>query len=318
MINITTIGGGTGSFHLLLALKKIENIKISSIVSVSDDGGSTGLLRTMYGILPPGDIRNCLVALSNDVETWTKLFNYRFDEKLQKHSLGNLILTALNEIEGSFEKGLSEAHEILNIQDHEVIPATFEKTTLNARFKKEIVSGEENLTKHKHKTREVLRSLFLEKEDGSKEVRANPKAIQRILESDFIFIGPGSLYTSILVNLVLSDISKAINKSNAKVVYISNIMNGLETIDYSLSDYISKIERHISIDKILMNSKRPNDEILKEYNEKEEKKLVTGNNDDRIVRYDLLKDDNILRHDPDKLSKALHWIILNEEMNKDE
>ena len=317
MTNVTTIGGGTGSFHLLLALKKIEKLKISSIVSVSDDGGSTGLLRTMYGILPPGDIRNCLVALSDDVEIWTKLFNYRFDEKLQKHSLGNLILTALNEIEGSFEKGLNDAHKILNIKKHEVIPVTYEKTILNARFKNEIISGEENLTKHKYESREVLRSLFLEKEDGSKTIKANPKAIQRILESDFIFIGPGSLYTSILVNLVLSDISKAIKKSNAKVIYISNIMNGLETIDYKLSDYVSKVERHITIDKILMNSKKPSDEILKQYNIKEEKKLVEGNGDDRIIKYDLLKNDNILRHDPDKLSKAIHWIMLNESMKDD-
>ncbi len=317
MTNVTTIGGGTGSFHLLLALNKIEELNISSVVSVSDDGGSTGKLRTLYGILPPGDIRNCLVALSDDVKTWTKLFNYRFDEKLERHSLGNLILTALNGMEGSFEKGLKEAHKILNINRHEVVPVTYEKTKFNGKFKNKVISGEEKFTKYKFENNEKVRSLFLKNENGSKRIKANPKAIQKILESDYIFVGPGSLYTSILVNLLIKDISKAINKSNAKVIYISNIMNGLETIDYKLKDYVDKIEKHIKIDKILMNNKIPKEEILKRYKNEEKKEMVKGNNDKRIIKYDILNEDNILRHDPEKLSKALHWIILDYKMKNE-
>jgi len=244
MINVVTIGGGTGSFHLLLGLKKIEDVKISAIVSMSDNGGSTGLLITMYGVLPPGDIRNCLVALSDDTEIWTKIFSYRFDERLQRHNLGNLILTALYHICGSFEEGLKRAHEILEVEKHEVIPVTYTRTMMKAVMSdNKVVEGETQIRDYSKKKKIKIKTLELKPLDD-KIIIPNPKAIEAIRKADFIIIGPGSLYSSILPNLLVPDISDEINKSKAKKILITNIMTEPgETDGFTVEDFVGVIER---------------------------------------------------------------------------
>ncbi len=314
-INVATIGGGSGSFQVLLALKKIPNVKISAIVSMSDNGGSTGILRTMYGILPPGDVRNCLVALSNDVSKWVKVFNYRFDEKLNKHSLGNLILTALTHIHNSFEDALKTAHEMLNITDHQVLPITYTKTNLKAKFEDgEIIIGESQITEYAYKTKQHIKELYL---TSDSEIIPNPKAIEAIINADFIIFGPGSLYTSVLPNLIVPGVKEALKKSKAKKILIVNIMSDAETYKFKASDFINVIEKYVKLDCIIINSKRPSVEMLKKY-EGELKYFVENDVNDKnkdthlkIISADILNEDHILRHDDKKLSRVLHWIFID-------
>ncbi|NIA03853.1 MAG: uridine diphosphate-N-acetylglucosamine-binding protein YvcK [Nitrospiraceae bacterium] len=316
-MEVTTIGGGTGSFHLLVALKEIENIKINAIVSVSDNGGSTGILRTLYGILPPGDIRNCLVALSNDTKTWTKLFNYRFDEKLNKHSLGNLILTALTGITGSEEEGIKVAHEILGIKTHKVIPVTYNKTQLGTELENGvIIKGETEL--RKKKGNEKIKRMFLESDS---RIYPNPEALRAILNSDIIFISPGSLYSSIVPNFLVPEIKNAINRSKAKKIYIVNIMTEPgETDNFNVTDFVNVIEGYINLDYVIVNTKKPSQVLLDKY-KKEGKTFVEfediNKNDTKFVKADLLNEKDILRHDPVKLRRIIEYLMIKEvELNK--
>ena len=310
-MQVTTIGGGTGSFHLLVALKRIKDVEIKAIVSVSDDGGSTGILRTLYGILPPGDIRNCLVALSKNTEIWTKLFNYRFDEKLNKHSLGNLILTALTQITGSEEEGIRKAHEILGIATHEVIPVTFEKTQLKTILE----DGSEIIGETEIRTRNIKQRIKEIALISDSKIYPNPRALNAILNSDFIIISPGSLYSSIMPNLAIPEIARAINNSKAKKVYVVNIMTEPgETDNFKASDFIRAIEDKIKLDYIIVNSKIPSKDIIEKY-KKENKEIVEINtNDNRILSADLINEQNILRHDPVKLSRILEYLFIKSKI----
>lgn len=328
-MKVTTIGGGSGSFHLLLSLKKIDEIKINAIVSVSDNGGSTGILRTLYGILPPGDLRNCLVSLSEDTEIWAKIFNYRFDEKLDKHSLGNLILTALTQIYGSFDIALEKAHDILGIKEHKVVPVTFNNAILCAEFKNDyveninkkqnnnsnksiIVEGEVEIRDYALKNNLRIKNVFLK---NPETIYPNPDAIKAILDSDFIVIGPGSLYTSIIPNFLVPEITNALTKTKAKKIYVCNIMTEPgETDHFKVEDFVEEIEKYTNLDYVIVNSNKPSDEILKKYYDEEKKEFVTAkNHDKRFIFVDLLNQKDILRHDPNKLSKILNWIFIKEK-----
>lgn len=306
MINVTTIGGGSGSFQTLLALKKIENINISAIVAMSDNGGSTGLLRTLYGILPPGDIRNCLVALSEESQIWSKIFSYRFDEKLSSHNLGNLILTALTDYFGSFEKALEEAHKILNVK-HKVIPITYSNIDLKAVFEDgKTLLGEREIFEYcKHS--KIKKIEIFSKE---KNLFPNPKAIKAIRESDFIIIGPGSFYSSILSNIIFPYIADEIKSSSSIKIFILNIVNDLETKDFKLSDYLAILEEYIPIDYIIVNSTIPDENILLKYRNEGKEIPTIDIDDERIIFSDLINNDNLLRHDPEKLSRLLEWLFL--------
>ncbi|MEM4396092.1 MAG: YvcK family protein [Candidatus Woesearchaeota archaeon] len=306
MINVTTIGGGSGSFQTLLALKKIENVNISAIVAMSDNGGSTGLLRTLYGILPPGDVRNCLVALSEESYIWSKIFSYRFDEKLSSHNLGNLILTALTDYYGSFEKALEEAHKILNVK-HKVIPITYSCIDLKAEFEDgKTLIGEREIFDY-CRTSKIRKIEIYSKE---KNLFPNPKTIKAIRESDFIVIGPGSFYSSILSNVVFPEIADEIKTSNSIKIFILNIVNDLETKDFKLSDYIKNLEKHIHLDYIIVNSTIPNEKILFQYKKEGKEIPEIDIEDERIIFADLINSDNLLRHDPEKLSRLLEWLFL--------
>ncbi len=258
--NIVVIGGGTGTFTVLSGLKKYP-YNLSAIVAMSDSGGSTGTLRDELGVLPPGDVRNCLVALSSSDKLMRTLMNYRFDNgSLKGHSFGNLLLSALEKITGSFDEAVEKASEVLRIRGR-VIPATLDKVHLMAKVGTRTIKGEETI--QNSKLNGSLKKLWLEP-----SARANKKALAAIREADLIVIGPGNFYASIVPNLLVRGLSEAIRKSKAKKVFICNLMTKVEhTQGWSVADYEAAVDRYLggSVDVIVYNNKKPSDAMLKKY-----------------------------------------------------
>lgn len=314
MKNVVVIGGGTGVFTVLTGLKKYP-YNLSAIVSMSDDGGSTGVLREEFGTLPPGDIRRALVALSKtDNKIVSELFNYRFKSKgsLSGHSLGNLLLTALEKITGSFDQAVKEAVKILNVEGN-VIPVTLQRTRLFAELGNgEVIEGETNIDIPKHDGRIPIKRVFLKP-----EVKANPEALKAIREADFVIIGPGDLYTSILPNLITQDILNAVNSTSAKVIYIVNIMTKFgETYGFQAQDFLKVIKEHLgktSIDCAVINTEMPTGEILERYEKDREEPVKYDpqnfKNGVKVITGEFLRKGKFLRHNPQKLAKALSSII---------
>lgn len=252
---IVTIGGGTGNSILLRGVKNFTS-NITTIVTVADDGGGSGVLREDLGMLPPGDIRNCLVALANTEPIMEKLINYRFSNgQLKGQSLGNLLIAAMNDICGDFNEAIKEISNVLAITG-KVLPMTLDNVKLFAELEDgSTIEGESNIT-------------FLNRKNGGKikRVFTSPKlllplkeSIDSIMDADIVLLGPGSLYTSIIPNLLVTDISKALKETKAEVVYILNIMTQPgETNGYSVTDHVVAIIDHADsniIDKIVVNSK---------------------------------------------------------------
>ena len=252
---IVAIGGGTGLSMLLRGIKKYTN-NVTAIVTVGDDGGSSGRLREEMGILPPGDIRNCIAALADDEDMITELFQYRFKngEGLEGHSFGNLFLTALCAITGDMVRAVKESSNVLNIRGV-VLPATLDDMKLAAVFEDgKIVHGESNIPEAHGK----IKRLFTEPEHS----KALPEAIAAIKEADLIILGPGSLYTSVIPNLLVDGIVEAITKSTAKKIYVCNIMTQPgETDNYSVASHVNALISHASgkkiVDAVLVNDNLP-------------------------------------------------------------
>ncbi len=240
---IVAIGGGTGLSILLRGLKKYT-ANLTAIVTVADDGGSSGRLRRALGVLPPGDFRNCIAALGDDESLITQLFQYRFgrgDEALGGHSFGNLFISAMAEVTGSFERALIESAKVLAIRG-QVIPSTLSNVTLVGELVDEAaqvsrVEGESHITESPG----AIRRVYLQPETTP----AYPGAIRAVLDADLIVFGPGSLYTSIMPNLLVPDLTEAIFASRAQKVYVCNTATQPgETDGYSVMDHITAIERH--------------------------------------------------------------------------
>ena len=252
---IVAIGGGTGLSMLLRGIKKYTN-NVTAIVTVGDDGGSSGRLREEMGILPPGDIRNCIAALADDEDMITELFQYRFKngEGLEGHSFGNLFLTALCAITGDMVRAVKESSNVLNIRGV-VLPATLDDMKLAAVFEDgKIVHGESNIPEAHGK----IKRLFTEPE----HCKALPEAITAIKEADLIILGPGSLYTSVIPNLLVDGIVEAITNSTAKKIYVCNIMTQPgETDNYSVASHVNALISHAGgkkiIDAVLVNDSLP-------------------------------------------------------------
>lgn len=307
--HIVVIGGGTGLSNLIRGLKN-ETEHISAIVDMSDDGKSTGRLRKDFNILAPGDIRNCIVALADEEEIYHKVFAYRFPHGrgLKGHNLGNLILLALEDITGSFKKAVREFSKILNIKG-QVLPSTYDDVILSARLaNKRVVWGESAFAVAGH--RSPIKEVNLHPESA----KANPDAIRAIEKADIIIIGPGSLYSSIIPNFLLTDITKAVAKSKAKKIYICNVSTERgETENYSVDDHIKTLISHSDpkiIDTVLVNSKI----ILKTSGKRlgEVKNITTDtkkHNGFTIITSDLIDDTNPLYHSSSKLVKELMKII---------
>jgi len=238
--NIVAIGGGTGLSTLLKGLKNYSS-NITAIVTVSDDGGSSGILRKQLGVQPPGDIRNCLAALSNEEPTLTRLFQYRFSggSDLEGHSFGNLFLSALTTITGSLEKAVQASSKVLAVQG-QVLPATNIDVMLWAELEDgEKIFGESKISKSK----KLISRIGYLPENPS----ALPSALESIKEADLIVLGPGSLYTSLLPNLLVPEIVDALLQSNAPKIYISNLMTQPgETDGLDVYQHIKAIEKQLS------------------------------------------------------------------------
>lgn len=267
---VTVIGGGTGLPVILRGLKKLD-ANITAIVTVADDGGSSGIIRDYINVVPPGDIRNCMCALSEADPVMVDLFQYRFnteDDFFAGHAVGNLLIAALKEMKGS----LTEAIEILSNQmavSGKILPAADEPLVLNALFEDgTIVVGESKIAKHRKKIQEVSVMTL----EGAFATDSSLEVVKAILEADMIVLGPGSLYTSILPNLMIKDIGDAISETNAEVVYICNIMTQLgETENFSDSDHVRVLHEHLKapfIDTVLVNTTEvPNEYIINQPNE---------------------------------------------------
>src|SRR6185436_7247989 len=215
---VVTIGGGTGTFTVLSGLKKYP-LELTAIISMADDGGSTGRLRDEFGVLPPGDLRQGLVALSEDGSTMRKLFNHRYEKGgLEGHSFGNLFISTLEQVTGNLDKALDVAGEILKIRGR-VVPVTLTKVKLVTELKNgKMLEGEDVLGNYQLVSRFGIKRIYLKP-----KAQPNPKALQAIKEADVIVIGPGDLYTTMIPNLLV--IGKAIAKSKAKKIFVANLMN---------------------------------------------------------------------------------------------
>ena len=304
---IVSLGGGTGLSSLLRGLKKCD-ADLSAIVTVTDDGGSSGRLREELGVLPPGDIRNCMIALSEDEHLMSRLFRFRFnsDGSLHNHSFGNLFLTAMAGVTGDFAEAVHLTSEVLAIKGV-IYPLTNSNVSLNAELEDgSIVRGETRITGSNQR----IRRVYLNPADA----RALPNALKAIGTADVITIGPGSLYTSLIPNLLVREVVAAIHDSPATKIYIQNIMTQPgETVGYSAADHVKALSDHcggLVFPNILVNNREPSSSILKKYDA--ERAALVDIDKDRlralqlnIVERDLLAEDGVVRHDPDRLARAV-------------
>ena len=303
---IVVIGGGTGLSVLLKGLKRYTS-RITAMVTVSDDGGSSGRLRSELGVLPPGDIRNCLVALAETETLMNKVFQHRFLQggSLQGHNLGNLLLVAMTEITGDFISAIREVSKVLAVRG-KVLPATLEPVILGGIMADgNRVMGETAIRDYQASIKEI----FLIPECGPL-----PETLEAINEADAIIIGPGSLYTSIIPNLLVKGIIEAIASSRAPKFYISNIMTEQgETDELTAADHLKVIQKHTGkqiIDYAVVNSGKIDEERLKRY--KEEKAVPVKSSSDEIAKMginiierDLVSDTEVAWHDADKLARVI-------------
>lgn len=315
---IVAIGGGTGLSMLLRGIKKITN-NITAIVTVGDDGGSSGRLREQMGVLPPGDIRNCIAALADDDDIVTKLFQYRFKtgEGLEGHSFGNLFITAMTAICGDMVSAIKESSKVLLIRGR-VLPATCDDMKLYAKMEDDsIVRGESNIPEAGKK----IMHLYCEPAN----CKATADVVEAIMDADLIIMGPGSLYTSVISNFLVKDITRAVWKAKAKKIYVCNGMTQVgETDNYSVSDHVKTIFDHVRLDDIddseknffdavLVNNSMPSN-LAEKYEQAgslpvdiditELRKLGV-----EVVERSLLEDNKqgFVRHNCDKVARAIYY-----------
>lgn len=313
---ITVIGGGTGLGTILRGLKEITP-NLTAIVTVADDGGSSGRLRREFGILPPGDIRNCLVAMADIEPLMESLFQYRFtgSSDLSGHNFGNLFIAAMTDITGDFEEAIKESSKVLAVRG-QVLPATLENVVLKAELEDgRIVTGESEIPK----SRVPIKRVFLEPVD----CKPVADAIAAIKEAEIIILGPGSLYTSVIPNLLVKEIAEAIRKSNAIKVYVCNAMTQAgETDDYSASQHVKAIIDHAGrglVDYALVNNETIKQEILERYSEERAKPVridlekISGLGVKPLVAQVITKT-NLIRHDGLKLAQIILGIYRSQRI----
>ncbi len=317
---IVVIGGGTGNFVILKGLKKYD-VDLCAIVSMADNGGSTGILRDELGVLPPGDVRQCLVALSNSSRLMRSLMNYRFENgNLGGHSFGNLLLSALEKVTGSFEKAVEEAGRILYIKG-KVIPVTLNQVHLKMILNNRKVLEGEGEIYLSQEIQQGYKSIYLEPYP-----KVNPRVIDEIMNADLVVLGPGGFYTSLIPNLLVEGVADALKETLAKTVFVVNLMNRKgQSKGYKVSDILKEIVKFTGkdiFDYILVNNSPPSEELILNYSE--EGDLVENDifNDERVITADLLgplatlaKKDlirrNLIRHDSKKLAKEIIKIVNN-------
>ena len=263
------IGGGTGISALLRGLKRFSE-DITAIVTMADDGGNSGMLRREYGMLPPGDVRNCLVALANAEPSLKNLLQYRFKEgELKGQNMGNLIITALTDVYGGFAEGVREAAEVLKITGR-VLPVTEESIALIAHYANgSSIRGESAIPEYAYENDVAITSMELD----PRAPKANGDCIDEILAADLLVIGPGSLYTSLIPNLLVPEVARALNESRAPLVYVANIMEQRgETEGMSLTDHLEAMRAHglkRPVRSIIVNDGQMDEALLEKYAEEE-------------------------------------------------
>lgn len=316
-IKIVAIGGGTGLSILLRGLKLVTD-EITAIVNVVDDGGGSGVLREDLAMLPPGDIRNCILGLANKEPVLQELFAYRFDEgRYKNQSFGNLMIAAMLGISDNFEDAISKISDIFAVRG-QVLPATNEDVHLVAELEDgTIVRGESKIPYQVLKKRSPIKKVCLK----PIQVCALEQSIKAISEAEIIFIGPGSLYTSLIPNLLVDGIAEVILKSKAKKVYVSNLMTQPgETDDYSIADHVKGILRHADIpfDYVITNNQEVSKEVKERY-KREASDLLMLTKKDRhffkdnhieIIEADFIEiKQGYVRHDINKVVKNLEAFI---------
>lgn len=309
---VVAIGGGTGLSTLLKGLKEYTG-NLTAIVTVADDGGSSGRLRKDFGVLPPGDIRNCIAALADSESLMSKLLQYRFEDGsgLKGHSFGNLFIVAMSEVVGSFEEAVKESCRVLAVRG-QILPSTLENVTLSANMEDdETVRGESNITSSGKR----IKGVYLEP-DGAV---AHPEAVRAIEEADILVIGPGSLFTSILPNLLVEGITQAIRRSQGTKMYICNVATQAgETDYYTVQDHVEAIQRHRGegLFQYVVANGNFGYTIPKEL--KSNPVYSDGHlpQDVTLVVADVVSSENPLRHDPNKLSAAIFRLYYSRESVK--
>lgn len=322
MKKVTVIGGGTGTFVVLSGLKK-HPIDLAAVVTMMDSGGSTGRLRDQLGVLPPGDLRQCLVALSEASDLWRKLFLYRFDKgDLKGHNFGNIFLSALEKVSDNYEQVLDSVNYVLKTKG-KAMPVTFDTTHLCVQYESGTILKGEGIIDEDNPERTRILKAYLEP-----DVAPNKKAIDRIKESDFIIVGPGDLYTSIIPVLLVDDIKGHIARSKAKIIYNLNLMTKAgQTSNYKASDFVEDLTKYMGRhpDYVIVNKGSIDKPILQWYAEHEEfpvqNDLIDNNYSGTIKEGDIINRDHvrkneadeltrsILRHDSEKLTELLMPII---------
>jgi len=309
---VAVVGGGTGLSVLLTGLKQFTS-NISAIVTVADDGGSSGRIREEFDMLPPGDIRNCLVALADAPALMRDLFQFRFDtnSQLSGHSFGNLFITVMTQLTGDFEKAVKETSKVLNLRG-QVIPSTLDKVVLVAKHKDGSTTIGENKIPKTHRS---IEKVYLDPD----KPQATPDAVKAIKEAQVIVLGPGSLYTSIIPNLLIKEISEAIASSDAVKVYVCNAMTQPgETDNYSAADHIKALLAHSHpkiIDYCVVNTAEIPQSILQRYIKQGSHLVVNDRKKIEEMGYRVIEDDfgiiedTLIRHDPAKLAKIIFGLI---------
>ena len=305
-LKVVAIGGGTGLSSLLRGLKR-ENIDITAIVTVADDGGSTGRIRKEFDIPAPGDLRNCIVALADDESLVSELFQYRFERAgsaLTGHSLGNLFITALTDVTGSFEQAILEFGRVVNIRGR-VLPATLENVNLCARLDDgSEPCGESQIGEQGS----PIQTVYLDPSSPA----AYPPALEAIVDADVIVLGPGSLYTSVIPNLLVDGIVDAIRWSRGRTVYVCNVATQSgETDGYTAADHVEVLEQYLgpgNLDYVIVNSNRAAGAAVKpdwtvEAVYDDDLDAFAGRSS--VIAVDVVNDLNPLRHDPEKLTQTI-------------
>lgn len=317
MKKVLLIGGGTGLSTISRVVKNYVN-DLNLIVTVTDNGGSSGLLREGLNIPPPGDLRNNIIALADDEDLLTKLFQYRFQsDELKNHSLGNLIIAGLKELTGSFPEAIHEASHLLKIKGH-VLPATDELINLVARLDDgSLIWGEINISKVGNRIKEI----FLDR-----DIKAIPEAINLIDTSDVIIVGPGSIYTSIVPNFLISNLKEVYKNSKAEKIFICNLMTQPgETDGFSLSKHVSVVEKYTDtpFDKIFYSSlDNIDNNLINRYKEQKSEVVLNDLQDDSrveilkgITAVDIIDKvkKTVIRHSRKEIEKMIQILGIAEE-----
>lgn len=318
-LNILTIGGGSGQYVLLSGLRDMKDIHITAVVSMMDSGGSTGRLRDELGILPPGDILKCVVALSPYQKFARNILQKRFktDRQLQGHTAGNMLLTMLSRYTGSFPSGVSALCEILDARGT-VLPVTTSQATLVAELTDGTrIFGEQAIDLPRGHQREKIRDVFLVPH-YSDTIHVHPPVVDAIKAADYVLLGPGDLFTSIIPNLIVPDVAEALQTTRARLIYILNIMTKYgETHNFKARDFLERLEVYTGrpMDAVIYNRKRPSAEMCRLYSAQKAEYVALDAQDNfwdnrTVYGADLLETDGqIIRHSASKLASLLQDIF---------